>query len=144
MRRAFPGLLSPFTADATSRSASTSRPESISSSIARSASRTCHTQSVSQQQKLTIALFWCIFPWCTYKIKTLRQQNPERQGALQAFQAFNNTNRSNKWCDKWRCVTASCKISFRFFSPPLKPSLTLRSKKLGSMLRAANFGERKP
>ena len=30
-----------------------------------------------------------------------------------------------------------CKISWRFFSPPEKPSLTLRSAKAGSMLRDA-------
>ncbi|GIM05183.1 hypothetical protein Vretimale_9629 [Volvox reticuliferus] len=34
--------------------------------------------------------------------------------------------------------TASCKISLRFFSPPEKPSLTLRFRKVGSMFSSSS------
>ena len=41
-------------------------------------------------------------------------------------------------------MTASWRISLRFFSPPLKPSLTFLAKNDGSMFSCSSFGVRKP
>lgn len=42
-----------------------------------------------------------------------------------------------------RTLTASWRISFRFFSPPLKPSFTFLDKKLASIFSWSSFGVKK-